>query len=415
VGITNNSGITQRLLTYSPYPFFDNPGEIVFTHSASAGNVNIDSFVGLVQFSDRSTAGSATIFNDSGFVTFSDTSTADNAEIIELGIGSGVTFSDHSTAASATLELGDEGTLSFFDQSSAGNATIFGGFFFPNIISFFDSSTAGSATIEGRGSWIFFSDHSEGGTAAIGLSSGERFGFLSISDHSAPGVTIGSLEDTVFPDDFFPNVVSLGANNLTVGSNNLSTTFSGVIQDEGFGGSLTKIGKGTLDLMGANTYTGVTNINGGVLQVDGSISSNTFVNHRGTLAGSGTVNDNVTNNAGEVSPGDALGVPGVLTVRDNYAQTPSATLAIQIAGPDAGQASVLDVGGNANLNGSLDPVFLNGFVPEIGQSFTFMNYASFTGSFSHIRNPVFDHGRKRWLLTYNPTSAVLSVIRNGHN
>jgi hypothetical protein len=110
---------------------------------------------------------------------------------------------------------------------------------------------------------------------------------------------------------------------------------------------------------------------------------------------------------------DALGVPGVLTVKDNYAKTPSATLAIQIAGADAGQASVLNVGGNANLNGSLDPVLLNGFVPEIGQSFTFINYASFTGSFSHIVNPVFDHGRKRWLLTYNPTSAVLTVIRNG--
>jgi hypothetical protein len=43
-----------------------------------------------------------------------------------------------------------------------------------------------------------------------------------------------------------------------VGSNNLSKTLSGVIQDGGFnggtGGSLTKIGTGTLSLTNSNTY-----------------------------------------------------------------------------------------------------------------------------------------------------------------
>jgi autotransporter-associated beta strand protein len=99
---------------------------------------------------------------------------------------------------------------------------------------------------------------------------------------------------------------------------NLSTTFSGVIGG-GVGGSLTKIGTGTLDLTGANTYTGNTNINGGVLKVDGSITSNTFVNHGGTLAGAGTVSGNVTN-SGKIMPGDA---PGTLTINGNYTQSGS--------------------------------------------------------------------------------------------
>ena len=72
---------------------------------------------------------------------------------------------------------------------------------------------------------------------------------------------------------------------------------------------------------------------------------------------------------------------------NNYMQTQSATLVIQIAGPNAGQFSVLNVHGNANLNGFLDPVLVNGFVPDIGQSFTFMNYASFTGFFPRIQGP----------------------------
>jgi subtilase-type serine protease len=75
-------------------------------------------------------------------------------------------------------------------------------------------------------------------------------------------------------------------------------TFCGPIYSVRFV-SLTKIGARTLDLTGANTYTSNSNINGGVLKVDGSITSNTFVNHSGALAGT-------------VSPGDAPG--GTVTV-----------------------------------------------------------------------------------------------------
>ena len=39
---------------------------------------------------------------------------------------------------------------------------------------------------------------------------------------------------------------------------------------------------------------------------------------------------------------------------------------IEIAGPNTGQFSVLDVLANANLSGRLDPVLLNAFVPTIG-------------------------------------------------
>jgi autotransporter-associated beta strand protein len=387
---TEVNGITFTSAATNPYLIFVGnlstltlSGTGITNNSGVAQNFQMD-FEALVQFSNSSTAGSANISNEGGGrISFFNTSTAGSANIVNTSFS----------------------VIDFFDSSTAGSANILN--FDATFMEFIDTSTAGTATIGSLGE-IFFDDSSTGGTARIEVFQFlNQLGILDISLHNAPGVTIGSIEGNGF--------AFLGANNLTVGSNNLSTTFSGVIQDGGFGGSLTKIGTGTLDLMGENTYTGLTNINGGVLQVDGSTSSNTFINHKGALAGGGTVYGNVTNYAGEISPGDPLGVPGVLTVSNNYMQTPSATLTIQIAGGNPGQASVLDVLGNANLNGSLDPELVNGFVPAIGQSFTFLGYASVTGSFSHIQNQVFDNGRKRWTLVYQPTGATLVVINNGRS
>jgi hypothetical protein len=68
--------------------------------------------------------------------------------------------------------------------------------------------------------------------------------------------------------------------------------------------------------------------------------------------------------------------------------------------------------GNANLNGYLDPVLLSGFVPTIGDSFVFLNYASLTGGFSHIKHQVFDNGMLQWSVIYQNNSAILTVVPN---
>ena len=82
---------------------------------------------------------------------------------------------------------------------------------------------------------------------------------LNISGISASGQTVGSLAGASGTS------IILGGKNLTVGADNTSTAFGGVIS--GAGGSITKTGTGTMTLSGANTYSGVTTLAGGVLNV----------------------------------------------------------------------------------------------------------------------------------------------------
>jgi hypothetical protein len=69
----------------------------------------------------------------------------------------------------------------------------------------------------------------------------------------------------------------------------------------------------------------------------------------------------------------------------------------------------LNVLGNADLNGFLDPVLLNAFVPSVGDSFVFLNYASVTGEFAHIKHRVFDNGLLEWSVIYEANHAILTV------
>ncbi|MGY8662713.1 autotransporter outer membrane beta-barrel domain-containing protein [Bradyrhizobium sp. UFLA05-109] len=163
------------------------------------------------------------------------------------------------------------------------------------------------------GATTFFQTNGSGGQARFITNAGGTF---DISGLTNGGTTAGSIEGA-------GNYV-LGTNTLTVGGNGLSTEVSGVIS--GSGGSLVKVGTGTLTLSGANTYSGDTTIRGGTLAAGAvnafSAASHTVVETGGTLALQGfnqTLNNGLEN-AGTVQ----LGVPGVtapgttLTVAGNY-------------------------------------------------------------------------------------------------
>jgi autotransporter-associated beta strand protein len=118
--------------------------------------------------------------------------------------------------------------------------------------------------------------------------------------------TIGNLSGT-------GGVLALGGGRLSIdtsGASTLATTVTG-------GGGLSLFGNGQLSLTGANTYTGETRIFGGLLAVNGSITSDVTVGSGGTLGGTGTIFGNVTN-GGLVAPGNSI---GTLNIAGNYSQS----------------------------------------------------------------------------------------------
>jgi autotransporter-associated beta strand protein len=90
----------------------------------------------------------------------------------------------------------------------------------------------------------------------------------------------------------------------TVDTQSNTLTLSGSISGTG---GLDKIGSGTLILTGVSTYTGDTNVNEGVLTVNGSLVSAVSVNEGGTLTGTGTIGGLSVGEGGIVAPGNSIG------------------------------------------------------------------------------------------------------------
>lgn len=93
-------------------------------------------------------------------------------------------------------------------------------------------------------------------------------------------------------------------------------------------GGLTKNGTGELTLNGRSTYSGPTLINGGKLEINGSVTSPTTVNSGGTLAGSGTVSSILVNSGGSLAPGSLENI-GTLTATGPVTFASDSLLAIR--------------------------------------------------------------------------------------
>ncbi|MDB5599849.1 MAG: autotransporter protein [Xanthobacteraceae bacterium] len=206
------------------------------------------------------------------------------------------------------------------------------------------------AIITNNGGTTAFTGNASGGTARFIVNTG---GALDISG-AAGSVAAGSIEGA--------GSVSLGANELEVGQNGLSTVFSGVIDGSNFS-SLTKVGIGTLTLTGVSTHMGGINAVGGTLLVNGSIgSSGVIVGPGATLGGTGTVGFTFLDNEATLAPGTPTTI-GTLTVNDQL-MFPCAcgTFAVKVSSTENDRVNVLAANGpgDAHLDGVVRVTSLNG-------------------------------------------------------
>lgn len=351
--------------------------ELTFQDNASAGTAEFE-VGGYLYFEDASSAGSASIASTAdGSVRFFGDATADNATLVVEG---GLGFYDNSTASNSEIE--NNGLLTFTFLATAGTSTIVNN----GTAEFNQSSTGGSAEIENNGN-LFFRDTSTAEDATITTTNGGIVDFR----HAASGgmaqfivetggtfttetLTAGSLEvgSIAGNGDF---TLGLGKE-LVTGGNDLSTEVSGVIS--GAGGSLKKVGTGTLTLSGINTLTGGTLVEEGTLLVNGELPD-VAVSLAGIFGGTGIINGSINvMNGGAVAPGNSIGTLQAGNV------TFAAGTFFDVEVDDQGNSDLLQVDNEATINGGTVRVFAEAGAYAASTQYTILTANDVVGAFDGV-------------------------------
>jgi fibronectin-binding autotransporter adhesin len=292
-------------------------------------------------------ASGATLFmNVSGITTWSNNVSGAGLWQVATGTGSQVTtLAGNYSAFSGTLEV------------TTGNGKVM----LPTAASF---PGAGATLQLDPNTTAFFPN---GGTFAGAINmyggvTGEALGQLRIRSGTVLGGPMVLLADTT---------IGVDGNSTAAISGNMSG---------GYG--FTKLSTGTLTLSGNNTYAGNTTVSNGMLNVNGTLASNSgtvTVTGGGVLGGNGTILCPVQIlSDGILSPGVA-GL-GVLTVTNNITLAGQTLMQVNKLN---GTSATLAATGNMTFGGTLVVSNLAGTF-NMGDGFNLFSAASFSGSFSSI-------------------------------
>ena len=309
---------------------------------------------------------------------------------LTVNSGAGYAAGGATTISGGTLNIGPA-------SASTGNLTETGGAL----------NGPGALALSGNFSWT---DGAISSSQAIAITqpAGQTFSITGTSQDYLEGGSISTqspvtISNTSFIATNSPTLTTTSTVTFGPGSYQTNGGASLTISAAGFGisgnttlpnYSLVQTGGTTTVSGGVTLSSGPFTVRGGVVQDDGTVEATTALTG-GTLTGVGVVDGSLANTSGTVTPGDSPS-PGTLNVTASYSQGSAGTLQIAINGTTAGQHSVLNVGGEITLDGTLAIVPSAAYASSAkpGDRTPFLPYGSLrTGEFASTTvNPALADG-----------------------
>lgn len=205
-----------------------------------------------------------------------------------------------------------------------------------------------------------------GGTLTVGLirsdSTGGAFNF-NAGTLNAADLAVGGTSP-------LGNTLNMSAGKVVSVSNSLTIN----------SGSTLNMGGGALSV-GSVANNGITNFTqaAGITTVNGVLISGVVDLQGGTLIGNGNIVGSVSNSGGTLA---MLSSPGSMNISGDYTQSSAGVFDVLMDG--YGSPTTLNVGGTANLHGTMSMSFLwgdFGITAHLGDSFTILSASNLVGSF----------------------------------